>query len=83
MNVFYNHVVLLSYAILPGGDVSFTEMAAVPGKIAHRSVNNHRNFTSFSFTYDNLYASVYCSPDCYCLYEHYKWPCVLRAAQLS
>ena len=61
--------------------MSFSELAVLQGKIAHRSVNNHRNFTSVSVLYGNLYASVYCSPDCYCLYKHYKWLCVLRAAQ--
>jgi hypothetical protein len=82
MNIFCNYVVVLSYAIRPGRDVSFSELAAVQGKIAYRSVNNHRNFTRVSVLYDNLYASVYCSPDCCCLHHPYKWLCVLRAAQL-
>ena len=73
---------MLSYAIRPARDVSFLELAAVTGKVAHRPVNNHRNLRSISTLYDKLYASVYCSSDSYCLYQHYKWLHVLTAAQL-
>jgi hypothetical protein len=45
-NIFCNYVVVLSYTIRPVRNVSFSELAAVPGKIAHLSVNSQRNVTS-------------------------------------